>query len=111
MGDVLGKRPPNAEAVASVAAQAAAAADAEGGRRRLEAPELAQLAGALGLWAVGETANLQPLWTVLGRRICDFTGEELLMALTATVTLGVRDDTLVANAQAISLVTYRPLCG
>lgn len=101
---VLGKRPPNVEWVASMAALAAASADAEGGSGRLEAPELAQLAAALGSWAVGGRANVQPLWTVLGRRIADFTGEELLMALTATVTLGIRDDVLVANAQARALV-------
>jgi len=101
---VLGARPPDVDAIASKAARAAGWADVEAGPGRLEAPELAQLAAALGAWAVGDEAELQPLWTVLRRRIADFTGEELLMALTATVTLGIRDDDLVANAQARALI-------
>lgn len=97
---VMGHRPQGVQVFAEAAARAVSRAE---NSVRMEAPELAHLAAALGTWEVGDAELLRPVWEVLRRRVADFTGDELLMVLCSTVRLGIRDDVLVSTTQARAL--------
>lgn len=78
--------------------------------RRLFAPEVAWVAGVLGLWApavapidgINGTA-FSDLWASLHRSVSDMTSEELVMVTSAMLRLQRRDDALMGALQRRTL--------
>jgi len=63
---------------------------------RLEPYDLVRLAAAFGAWGVPADANELPqVWVALRRSVGSLTGDELVLAVVATVRLDIHDDALM----------------